>query len=98
MAQLVHINRSVPAGSELYSALIQIRNGFAKLEELNGLKNEAIGQGDNAVTMQSVFGTNTTAEAQALSDRWGALLAAFQDSGNAEYAKLRDIINTLVSN
>lgn len=98
MAQLVHINRSVPAGAEIYNALLQIRNGLGKLEEMEGLKNEAIGQGDNAVTMQAVFGTNTTAEAQALSDRWGALLAAWNDGGNAEFAKLRDMVNTLVSN
>lgn len=95
MADLVHINRSVPAGLEVYSALTQIRAGFGKLEELEGLKNESIGK--DAATMQSVFGINTTAEAQALADRWGALLAAFGDSGNAEYAKLRDMINTLVS-
>lgn len=95
MAELVHINRSVPAGMELYSALQQIRTGIGKLEELNGLKNEAIGAGQG--TMQSVFGTNTTTEAQILSDRWGAFLAAWNDLGNAEYAKLRDLVNTFVS-
>lgn len=95
MAQLVHINRSVPAGLELYSALIQIRNGIGKLEEIDGLRREAIGAG--AATMQSIFGTNTEIEAQAMSDRLGAFLAAWNDAGNAEYAKLRDILNTLVS-
>lgn len=95
MAELVHINRSVAAGLEVYSALTQIRNGIGKLEELEGLKNEAIGVSQG--TMQSVFGTNTTTEAQILSDRWGAFLAAWNDGNNAEFAKLRDLVNAFVS-
>lgn len=96
MASMVHINRSVPAGAAVHDGLSRIRSGIGILKELNGLRAEAIGAGQ--ATMMSVFGTNDLTEAQALSDRWGALLAAVDDTDNAEFAKLRDIINTLVAN
>jgi hypothetical protein len=97
MADIVHINRSVPAGQTIYNALANnIRHGIGTLEELDGLRAQAIGA--SAGEMQSVFGTNTTNEAQALNDRWTAFLAAYNDSGNDEYAKLRDLIDALVAN
>jgi hypothetical protein len=95
MALIVHINRSVQAGAEVYNALHQIRAGIGKLEELDGLRAEAVAV--NQDTMAAVFGIPSNAEAQALSDRWVALLAAHNDSGNAEFAKLRDLIDALVA-
>lgn len=95
MADIVYINRSVPAGSEIWHTLNKIREGIGELEELNGLRAESIGAGQ--ATMQSVFGCGTTDEAQALSDRWVNFLAAFGDSGNSEMGKLRDLINPLVA-
>lgn len=96
MADFVHINRQVPEGGTVANSLLGIRRAVGVLEELEGLKNEAIGksQGD----MQSIFGTNTPTEAQILADRWGAFLAAYNDLDNAEYAKLRDLVNALVVN
>lgn len=95
MASIVYINRQVPGGSEIWHALDRIRQGIGELEELDGLRAQAIGAGQG--TMQSVFGCGTTAEAQALNDRWVAFLAAYNDTGNAEYAKLRDLIDALVA-
>lgn len=95
MAQLVHLDRTVAQGLEVYSALTQIRNGLGKLEELDGLRAEAIGQ--SATIFAAVFGTNDATEAQALSDRWATLLSAYGDSGNTEFEKLRIILNTFLS-
>ena len=95
MASIVYINRSVPAGSEIWHGLDKIRKGIGVLEELDGLRAQAIGESQG--TMQSVFGCGTTTEAQALNDRWAAFLAAYNDSGNTEYAKLRDLIDALVA-
>jgi hypothetical protein len=99
MALIVHINRQVPAGAEIHAGLQQIRAGIGKLEELDGLRAQAIGA--SAAEMQAVFGTNDTAEAQALNDRWAAFLDAYSNSGNPafdEYAILRDLVDALVAN
>jgi hypothetical protein len=95
MASIVYINRNAQAGAEAYNALVAIRNGIGGLERLDGLRAQAIG--DSQTVMQTVFGTGTTAEAQALNDRWVGFLAAYNDSGNAEYAKLRDLVDALVA-
>lgn len=95
MALIININRNTQGGAEVYNALIAIRNGLGALQRLDGLRGEAIG--DSTTTMQSVFGCGDTTEAQALSDRWVAVLAALDDSGNSEWGKLRDLINPLVA-
>ena len=64
------------------------------LEELDGVRAQAIG--DSQATMASTFGTATNDQAQALSDRWSAFLAAYGDSGNAEMGKLRDLADATV--
>lgn len=95
MASIVYINTGVPAGNQAYSALQRIRNGIGTLEELDGLRAEAIGAG--AGTMASVFGTGDSTQGQALSDRWVAFLAAYNDNGNTEMQKLRDLIDALTA-
>jgi hypothetical protein len=67
------------------------RAAFAVLKKLDGLRNEAIGA--SQAEMAAIFGIQNETQAQAFSDRWGALLAAYEDGDNAEYAKLRDFIN-----
>jgi hypothetical protein len=102
MADFVHVNPQIEMGGEVYRALRDIGRGVAKLQELHDLKNEAIAKGP--ATMMSVFGTNTEPEAQILSDRWGALIAALDGDVPAwaaadPYALLRDLTtNTLRAN
>lgn len=97
MATIVYIKSSNRNGAEVLSALENIRQGISTLRKLDGLRLESIGA--NQATMAQNFGTygvDATAEnaaAQALSDRLGALLAAIADGNNAEYAKLRDLLN-----
>lgn len=91
MAVIVYVNSSNQNGSRVLSALQQIRSGIGTLQELDGLRLESIGAGQ--AIMQQNFGAASTGDAQALSDRWGALLAAFENSGNAEFSKLRDLLN-----
>lgn len=93
MAQIVYINGIASGnGGRILSALAQIRDGLGTLHELDGLRAESIGAGQAA--MGANFGIENTGNMpQAMSDRWGGLLAAFEDTNNAEFAKLRDIIN-----
>lgn len=91
MAQITYINANSPNGQKVIAALSQIREGFGTLQELDGFRLESVGAG--AATMAANFGLADTSQAQALSDRWGALLAAYENANNAEYAKLRDMIN-----
>lgn len=94
MASFVHINTSVPNGAKMYSSIQVLRDHIGVLESLSGLVNEAIGK--SQADMQAVFGTNTPEEAQALADRVGAFIAAFNDMSNAEMAKLRDLLNATI--
>ena len=91
MAVITYIKSSQANGSRVLAALAQIRSGIGVLQELDGLRLESIGA--SQATMAQNFGAASNADAQALSDRWGAFLAAYENSGNAEYAKLRDMIN-----
>lgn len=91
MAQIVYLNSTNQNGGRVLQALAQIRDGLGTLAELDGLRAESIGAGQ--ATMAANFGAADNSQGQALSDRWGALLAAYENSGNAEYAKLRDMIN-----
>lgn len=91
MALIVNFTSATDPGNNVVTALNLIRQGISRLEQIDGQRAEAIGAG--ASTMASIFGVANASEAQALSDRIGALLAAFNSSSNAEYAKLRDLIN-----
>ena len=97
MATIVYIKTANRKGAEVLSALESINNGLATLRKLDGLRLESIGA-SQAIMAQNfgTYGVDAAAEnaaAQALSDRLGALLAAFADMNNAEYAKLRDLLN-----
>lgn len=91
MAAIVYINTSNGNGSRVLGALEQIRKGIGALQELDGLRAESIGAG--VAIMAQNFGAIDNDDAQALSDRWGAFLAAWDDMGNSDYAILRDMIN-----
>lgn len=94
MASLVYLSTGNQRAIELVKALEQINEGIAKLHELNGLRAECIGVG--ASTVATVFGVADNTQAQAMSDRWAAFLSAYADSGNTEYAKLRDLLNAVI--
>lgn len=85
--------QATPAGSEVISAVNSIRSGIAILQKLNGLRAEAIGVGDSAVTMASVFGVESQVQAQELNDRWETFLPAYNDSNNEEMTKLHVLID-----
>lgn len=91
MALITYIDANDPNGQRIMNAVDQIRTGLGTLQEFDGLRAESISAGQ--ATMASNFGLIDNAQAQALSDRWSALLAAYGDTGNAEFAKLRDLIN-----
>ncbi len=92
MATILNIDSNNANGVKVLNAINQIREGLGTLVELNGLRANAIGVGTSE--MEGTFGVDT-GEGQALSDRWGALIAAFQDAGNTEYQKLRDFIDAV---
>lgn len=91
MALIVYVNNTNQNGARVLAAMNQIREGLGTLQEYDGLRLESIGAGQ--ATMAANFGVADNSQAQALSDRWGALLAAYEDGGNAEFAKLRDMVN-----
>lgn len=93
MATIVYISANNARGQSIMNAIDQIRTGLGTLQEFDGLRAESLGAGQ--ATMASVFGVADNAQAQALSDRWDALLTAYEDTGNAEFAKLRDTLNAV---
>lgn len=94
MASLVYLSTANERAIKVIDALEKINEGLADLQELNGLRAEAIAAG--ASVMASVFGAADDTQAQALNDRWAAVLSAFADSGNTEYGKLRDLLNATI--
>lgn len=90
MATLVKITPTT-SGREVLNAINNIRAGIGALQELDGQREQAIA--DSSTTMATLFGVESAAQAQALSDRWVAFLAAYNDSGNTEYAKLHDLLD-----
>lgn len=94
MASLVYMSTGNQRAIEVVEALSKINEGFSTLQKLDGLRAECIGV--SAATVASVFGVADNTQAQALSDRWAALLAAFESSGNTEYGKLRDMLNAVI--
>lgn len=96
MALIVNLNTALrPAGSSATGAIQQIRQAYGTLQSLDGLRAECIGV--SAEEMAAKFGISNASEAQAFSDRWSALLAAWDSPSNTEFAKLRDFINAFAS-
>lgn len=93
MANFVHISASSIDGQRVTAALTQISNGIGTMQELEGRRIAAIS--DGAATMQSVFGVATEAEAQILSDKWAAFLAAF-NSASVDFETLKTLMNETV--
>lgn len=96
MALIVRITSNNPQGQQVMNALAQIREGVATLEKFDGLRLEAVGAGQ--ATMADIFGVASNEQAQAMSDRWGAFLAAYGGDvpvwAEADpFALLRDLIN-----
>lgn len=93
MAAILKLDSNNANGQRVLNALDQIRQGIGTLQELDGLRANAIGT--SQTEMQGVFGAASTSDAQGVSDRWGAFLAAYEDGSNAELAKLRDLISAV---
>jgi kynureninase len=96
MAEIVYIYANNQTGQEALGAIRQIAQGFATLDRLDGLRANSIGV--SAATMQSNFGALTTAQAQALSDRWAGIVAWY--NGAAAWmttaAEVRQALHDLV--
>jgi len=99
MASIIKIAPNNVYGSRVVTALDQIRQGLGTLQELNGLRDQAIAAGDSGTTMKAVFGVTSAADAQALSDRWQNLLNVALNPNDPNYGTfiyLRDLINNVV--
>jgi len=96
MAAILKINPDNPTGIRVLNAVLQIRDGVGILREYDGVRANAIGT--SQAEMAAVFGAASNGDAQGLSDRWGALLDALYNPGNAAYthfALLRDMIEAV---
>jgi hypothetical protein len=97
MADIVYIYENSQVGQEALGAIRSIANGFATLDRLEGLRANSIGV--SAATMQSNFGTISTAQAQILSDRWAAVLAgwngeeAWMTTADQVWQALHDLVD-----
>ena len=103
MAAIVYMS-SNNHGGQVLGALEQIRSGIATLQKLDGLRAESIGA--SQATMAQNFGVldtpvsgtpNAAASAQTLNDRLANFLTAYASGGNAEYGKLRDLLNAVIT-
>lgn len=94
MAQIAYIG-TTGNGGRVLNALQSIRTGIATLQELDGLRAESIGA--SQAIMQQNFSAASGTDAQILSDRWGAFLAAWDDLGNSDYSVLRDMVNAITA-
>ena len=86
MAVICKIDRNNSRGNEIAAAVDKIRDGLATLKKLDGMRAEAIGAG--GTVFAETFGV--TAEAQAMSDRWGAIAAGV-------YTGLPDFLNATIA-
>lgn len=103
MAQIIRIAPNNPYGAQIVRAAAQLREAIGTLQELNGLRDQAIGGG--ATEMMSIFGTSDETAAQALGlpgqarDRWQSLLNVVFNPAAAqfdEFVYLRDFMNNVV--
>jgi hypothetical protein len=86
MAVIVTIDRNNARGEEIAAAIDMIRDGLATLKKFDGMRAEAVGAG--GTVFAETFGI--TAEAQAMSDRWGAIAAG-------TYTGLPDFLNATIA-
>ena len=86
MAVIVQIDRNNARGNEVAGAIDKIRDGLATLKKFDGMRAEAVGAG--GTVFADTFGI--TAEAQAMSDRWGAIAAG-------TYTGLADFLNATIA-
>jgi hypothetical protein len=94
MALIVKVNSNANNdAAEAYGACKAIQNGFAALDRLDALRGESIAV--SAAEMATNFGVEDSTQSQAYSDRWAAALAAWNDSGNSEFQKIRDLVQPL---
>jgi hypothetical protein len=96
MATIIQIAPNNAYGAAVVNAAAKLREAFGTLQELDGLRAEAIGS--SQAQMQEIFGALSASDAQALNDRWANLLGAVFNSGNSSYdelAVLRDFMNAI---
>jgi hypothetical protein len=94
MALIVKVNSNANnEAAEAFGACKAIQNGFAALDRLNTLRAESIAV--SAAEMATNFGVADSTQSQAYSDRWATALAAWNDSGNAEFEKIRVLVEPL---
>jgi len=93
MAEIVTLDRNAShAAGQIAQAIDLLRNGLAKLERMDGLRAQSIAE--SPAVMASNFGVENDAEAQALSDRIAALLAAYNGGTIPVLSDLIDAITT----
>jgi hypothetical protein len=86
MAVICTIDRNNVRGNEIADAIDSIRDALATLKKFDGMRAESIGV--SVAYFGTVFGI--TAEAQAMSDRWGAIAAG-------TYTGLNDFLNATIA-
>jgi hypothetical protein len=84
MALIAHIDTNHERGAVISAAVDQIRDGLATLKKFDGMRAECIAV--SAINFGAEFGVADATEAQAMSDRWGAISAG-------TYTGLTDFIN-----
>jgi len=73
MATLVHLDTSNVRGERVAQSLANIRDGLATLKELDGQRAQTIAV--SATEFGAAFGIADPSEAQAMSDRWVAIVS-----------------------
>lgn len=73
MATIVYVSTANQNAQALKGALDQVARGLSEIQRLNGLRANSIGT--SAAVMATNFGVSDTTQAQALSDRWAAVVA-----------------------
>jgi len=86
MATICTIDRNNVRGEEIAAAIDHIRDGLAVLKKFDGMRAETIAV--SAANFGTVFGI--TAEAQAMSDRWGAIAGGV-------FTGLNDFLNATIA-
>ena len=93
MATIVTIQKGRGYSNQIISALDMIRSGMGVLQSLDQMRGEAIGAG--TAQMQATFGAVSEGDAQALSDRWGFVVAKWNDLADTDYSAIRDLVNAM---
>lgn len=88
MSLLVHLDTNHERGAIIAAAIAGLRDGIATLREYEGMRAETIGV--SAAKFGTEFGIASAPEAQAFSDRWGAIAAG-------TYTGLNDFLNATLA-